>query len=224
MNQIFFDIGQTLINEIKFIKFLDENLFELINGFGAKIDFKNYLTLRNNIIKTNKMNINWAEYLVLKMSILILPNGYEIIILKEMKKRLNDIGNRLFFLFDDAIETLERLSCKYKLGIISNDIPCVVEAFHSYHINKYFNQIIISNNGEDNRIDDFVEGVRMTNANPKESIMVGDRIDMDILPANKIGMKTIRFTGSIFRYQESKNIYEKPNYIIENLNDLVKIL
>jgi len=224
MNQIFFDIGQTLINEIKFIKFLDENLFELINGFGAKIDFKNYLTLRNNIIKTNKMNINWAEYLVLKMSILILPNGYEIIILKEMKKRLNDIGNRLFFLFDDAIETLERLSCKYKLGIISNDIPCVVEAFQSYHINKYFNQIIISNNVKDNRIDDFVEGVRMTNANPKESIMVGDRIDMDILPANKIGMKTIRFTGSIFRYQESKNIYEKPNYIIENLNDLLKIL
>ena len=51
---LFFDLGQTLLDESKFINFFDQKLLELINGFGGRIDWRNYITLRNNIIK-NRM-------------------------------------------------------------------------------------------------------------------------------------------------------------------------
>ena len=62
------------------------------------------------------------------------------------------------------------------------------------------------------------------NVVPKNCFMVGDRLDMDIIPANMVGMKTIRFTGSIFRYQESKTVYGKPDYNIGKLKEILKIL
>lgn len=224
MNQIFFDIGQTLIDEAEFIKFIDENLFVILNGFGAKIDFTNYLTLRNNVIMTNKIGINWIEHLILKISKLILPNGYESVILREMNKKINQIGIQLFFLFEDTIETLEKLSCSYNLGIISNDSPQILEAFHSLGLQKYFNKSILSNHNHDKRINDFEVGLMTANVVPKNCFMVGDRLDMDIIPANMVGMKTIRFTGSIFRYQESKTAYGKPDYNIGKLKEILKIL
>ncbi len=224
MNQIYFDIGQTLIDEVKFIKFLDDSLFELINGYGAKIDFKNYLTLRNNIIKTNKIDIDWVEYLVSKISKLILPMGYETIVLKEMKKRLNQIGTQLFFLFDDTIEILDRLSCSYKLGVISHDSPRIVKAFHSLGLNKYFNKIILSSEVRDKRISDLEYVFRMDNVSPKNCCMVGDRVDVDIAPAKFVGMKTIRYTGSIFRYQVPKNSLEESDHTIGTLKEILKIL
>ena len=48
---LFFDLGQTLLDESKFISFYDQKLLELINGFGGRIDWRNYISLRNNIIK-----------------------------------------------------------------------------------------------------------------------------------------------------------------------------
>ena len=42
--------------------------------------------------------------------------------------------------------------------------------------------------------------------------MIGDRLDTDISPANKFGMKTIRTINSIFKLQEPITEFEQPNY------------
>ena len=39
---IFFDLGQTLVDEWRFIDYLDHKLLDLLNGFGAKIDIRNF--------------------------------------------------------------------------------------------------------------------------------------------------------------------------------------
>ena len=39
---LFFDLGQTLINEWDFISYFDQRFLELLNGFEARIDMKNY--------------------------------------------------------------------------------------------------------------------------------------------------------------------------------------
>ena len=79
---LFFDLGQTLIDESKFINFLDQKLLELINGFGGRIDFRNYITLRNNIIKNRIIGNGGIEELITNISRLILPKGYDKIILE----------------------------------------------------------------------------------------------------------------------------------------------
>ena len=48
---LFFDLGQTLINEWEMIRYLDSIFLELLEGFGTKIDRLNYIAIRNNVIR-----------------------------------------------------------------------------------------------------------------------------------------------------------------------------
>ena len=55
--------------------------------------------------------------------------------------------------------------------------------------------------------------------------MVGDRLDTDIvgIPANKLGMRTIRITNSIFKSQQPIDKFEQPMYTVTNLGDIPKL-
>ena len=61
------------------------------------------------------------------------------------------------------------------------------------------------------------------NCKPEEAIMVGDRLDNDIVPANKIGMKTVRVNQGFGRLGVPLAQEEQPNYIAENLSEVIGI-
>ena len=52
-----------------------------------------------------------------------------------------------------------------------------------------------------------------------ECIMIGDRIDNDIIPANKLNIFSIRIKTGRFSHQKPRNSSEKPNFEINNLFD-----
>src|SRR5687768_684379 len=79
---LFFDLGETLLDESKFISFYDQKLLELINGFGGRIDWRNYIALRNNIIKNRLIGNGVIEEIITNICRLILPKGYDKIIIK----------------------------------------------------------------------------------------------------------------------------------------------
>jgi len=54
----------------------------------------------------------------------------------------------------------------------------------------------------------------------EESIMVGDRIDKDVIPAKMIGMKTIRIKNGIYKNQEPRIPEEKPDITVEGIKDI----
>jgi FMN phosphatase YigB (HAD superfamily) len=54
--------------------------------------------------------------------------------------------------------------------------------------------------------------------------MIGDRLDTDISPANKLGMKTIRYTNSLFRLQEPIDKSEMATYIVDRLSEIPDVL
>ena len=39
---MFFNFGQTLVNEWDFINYFDKEFLEILNAFGARIDSRNY--------------------------------------------------------------------------------------------------------------------------------------------------------------------------------------
>jgi FMN phosphatase YigB (HAD superfamily) len=49
-------------------------------------------------------------------------------------------------------------------------------------------------------------------------------LDIDIFPANKIGMKTIRITDSLFNLQFPINKYEFPTYTVKKLDEIPIII
>src|SRR6476620_2295098 len=92
---IFFDLGQTLIDEWNYINYFDKLLFETLNGYGAKIDYKNYFTLRNNILITRIFCSSFFLNIVSFMANLILPKCYDLILFYKLKDYLLENKKKL---------------------------------------------------------------------------------------------------------------------------------
>ena len=129
-------------------------------------------------------------------------------------------------LYPDTKEVLQRLSQKYKIGIIANQDFGTEQRLTDFNVYQYINLVIASAEEgvakPDLRI--FQIALDRANCKPEEAVMVGDRIDNDIIPANKIGMTTVWIKHGFGGYAELKEIEEHPDYTINNLNDLLNLL
>ena len=82
---------------------------------------------------------------------------------------------------------------KYKIGIIANQSLGTEERLAHQGILKFINLIVASAEEgvakPDRRI--FEIALERSNCKPVNAIMIGDRIDNDIIPAKRMGMNTI---------------------------------
>ena len=222
---LIFDLGQTLINEWNFIEFIDQKLLELVNGFGGRIDSKNYITVRNNIIKNRLIGDGGIEELIITFCRLILPMGYDKVIFKKIKPEL-DYGKRKFFCLNDgAKKVVETLSKYHEIGIISNQPEEALEPLMNANILSLFR---VLNPSEIKMKKPYwklpLDVINVTGFPASRCIMIGDRLDIDIFPANQLGMKTIRFTDSLFNLQSTEIKYEIPTYTVKKLEEIPNII
>ena len=54
--------------------------------------------------------------------------------------------------------------------------------------------------------------------------MIGDRLDNDIAPAKLLGMKTVWVRQGFAKYQSINNENERPDYIVDDIAELVNVL
>lgn len=54
--------------------------------------------------------------------------------------------------------------------------------------------------------------------------MIGDRVDNDIVPAKKMGMKTIWIKQGFGKYWQIRGEYEQADCVVNNLNEIIEIL
>ena len=223
---IFFDLGQTLINEWGFIDYFDMRFFEMLNGFGARINFRNYQTIRDNVIRNRKIGHGSVRELIIEVCKLICQQGYEKIIVKRLEPELKEARRNFFCLFSDAKQTLSSLLMLYDLGIIANQSTDILKILEDSKIERFFKVILLSSEVKIRKpdLEIFRLAMNLAKTGPENCIMVGDRLDTDISPANKLGMKTIRTTNSLFKLQEPMNEFEKPTYMVANLSEIANIL
>lgn len=223
---VFFDLGQTLIDEWKYVKYFDNLLFNTLNGFGARIDLDNYITLRNNIIQNRKIGFSGFLSIVSSMAQLILPKGYDVIIYNLLEANLLANKKKLVKLMTESDKIIPILSQNYSLGIISNNSSGSVNLLVKKNLKKYFNIICLSQDlnfkKPDVRI--FKKALDESGCRTDKCIMIGDRLDLDIFPANELGMKTIRTLNSLYKIQKPLNSSEKPLYTIKSLYELPDLL
>ncbi|HYX56417.1 MAG TPA: HAD family hydrolase [Nitrososphaeraceae archaeon] len=223
---IFFDLGQTLINEWGFIDYFDQRFFEILNGFGARISFRNYRAIRDNVIRNRKIGHGSVKELIIEVCKLICQQGYEKIIVKRLEPELKEARRNFFCLFSDAEQTLSSLLMLYDLGIIANQSTDILKILEDSKIDRFFKVILLSSEVKIRKpdLEIFRLAMNLAKTSPENCIMVGDRLDTDISPANKLGMKTIRTTNSLFKLQEPMNEFEKPTYVVANLSEIANIL
>ena len=221
---ILFDIGGPIDSEILNDKLLKLHFIEEFSKHNITIndsDIENCLTrLINNFDKNIYLSL--CEYFSndkdnIKISV------YKNILFRSKER---DLIRKAPEISKDVFEVLKYLSINYKLGVVANQTQDALKLLKITGINKYFRNFEVSESigfeKPDERI--FLYVMNMLEVSNEECIMIGDRIDNDIIPANNLNIFSIRIKTGRFSYQAPRDKSEIPKYEIDNLLELQNIL
>lgn len=198
---LFFDVGSTLIDEHLVYEERLRNIAE-----EAGIPFEVVMETAINFYRQNK------------------KGDLETAKLYGVQQR--EWSSEKEILYSDTVHCLKELSSRYKIGIIANQEPGTCERLNQYGILKYIDLVIASAEEgiakPDRRI--FELALKRSECSAEQAVMIGDRIDNDILPAKKIGMKTIWIRQGFGKYWTIQDKKEEPDYIIDGLSELILLL
>ena len=221
---ILFDIGGPIDSEILNDKLLKLHFIEEFSKHNITIDDSDIENCLARLIYNFDKNIylSLCEYFSndndnTKISV------YKNILLRSKER---DLKRNAPEISKDVIEVLKYLSINYKLGVVANQTLNALKLLKNTGINKYFRNFEVSESigfeKPDARI--FLYVMNMLEVSNEECIMIGDRIDNDIIPANNLNIFSIRIKTGRFTYQVPRDISEKPKYEIDNLRELQNIL
>ena len=199
---IFFDVGSTLVDETEAY---DHRVTEMIAG--TSITFKEFDDVRIALAKQG-LDGNSAA-------------------IKHFGLTKTTWHSEDEVPYSDAHGTLVALIDKgYKLGIIANQKNGTTERLESWGLRQYFDVIVASAEigyaKPDKKI--FEKAFELAKCTAEESVMVGDRLDNDIIPAKAIGMKTVWVKNGLAQYQSAELGEGVADYQIGSLSDLLRIL
>jgi HAD superfamily hydrolase (TIGR01549 family) len=223
---VFFDLGQTLVDEWDFIAHFDQKFLELLNGFGSRIDQRNYRAVRDSIIRDRKIGHGSVRELVVEVCRMLSPPGYEKAIAARLEPQIIQGRRDLFRFFDDAEPTLQTLSKHCEMGLIANQSEDIHELLEKSGLRRFFKVQAISSSVKLKKPDPRIFELALKQAGrlASDCIMVGDRLDTDICPASTLGMTTIRTTNSLFALQVPAQKCEHATYTVARLPEIIKIV
>jgi putative hydrolase of the HAD superfamily len=119
------------------------------------------------------------------------------------------------YLLEGAVEILDYLSDRYALHIITNGFAEVQSIkLQNSNISPYFDTVTSSEEVGVKKPHSkvFQTALSKAKAEPKESMMIGDTFEADILGAEKVGMHTLFYN---YRKEEIPSNYLRVNSLIE---------
>ena len=222
-----FCLGQAIIDEWQFIYHIDEDVMEQINGFGGRIDFRNYIALKNNIIKTRRVSNGDVRALIKEICKLILPQGYEKIILDRIELDIIEAEKKYYRISQEVKNVIEILSKNHILSLISNNFSNFsLELLKRDQLYNRFKFVVIPPELNTKKPHEkiFLHLMKKANVKATECLVIGDRLETDICPANKVGMRTIRIKDSLFNLQSPQDTCEIPTYSVPKLKDILGLV
>ena len=198
---LFFDIGSTLINEEK--------------AYQDRIE--------QAIAETN---ITYDTFY--QRMLVLFQEGLkgDLIALQEYSLERPKWKSELEILYPDAKIVLETLHNRYKIGVIANQLPNLEKRLENFGIRQWIDLIISSADCGFSKPSSkiFQLALQQASCSASSAIMIGDRLDNDIAPAKTLGMKTIWIKQGFSAYSPIQSPSEEPDFTVNSLSDLLKIL
>lgn len=199
---LFFDVGSTLIDETECY---NHRIRDAIAGTG--ITFEEFNEKRIFFAKQNlKGDIEALKFFGLTKT----PWHHEYEIPYE------ETENILKTLYEKG----------YHIGVIANQSLGTEKRLENWGLMKYIELVIAS--AEEGvakpDIEIFLRALNRSDCSPENAVMIGDRIDNDIEPANRLGMKTIWVKQGFSAYQTPVNEFQQADYIVDRLQDVLEVL
>lgn len=221
---ILFDIGGPIDSEILNDKLLKLHFIEEFSKHNITINDSDIENCLERLITNFDKNIYLSLCENFSNNNDYIKNSVYKSILCRSKER--DLIRNAPEISNDVIGVLKHLSKYYKLGVVANQTLNALKLLKDSGINKYFDNFEVSDSigleKPDKRI--FLHVMNILKVSADECIMIGDRIDNDIIPANDLNIFSIRIKTGRFSYQNPRNVSEKPKLEIDNLLELKNIL
>lgn len=128
-------------------------------------------------------------------------------------------------LYPETVEVLKFLKAKYKIGVIANQSLGTADRLRQWDILQFIDLVIASAEEGVSKPDPRIFELALERAGCKaeNAVMIGDRIDNDVVPAKKMGMKTVWIRqggGGLWQLQGPE---QQSDFTVDNLGELVKI-
>lgn len=129
-------------------------------------------------------------------------------------------------LYPDAIPCLKALQGRFQMGIIANQLLGTAARMEKMGVSPYLEQIISSAEEGVAKPDPEIFRIALNRANcqPEQAVMIGDRLDNDIVPAKKLGMRTIWVKQGFGGLSTPRTPEETPDFTVENLSELCTLI
>lgn len=208
MKVLFFDVGYTLVNE--------DAVWKKRCREQAEMEEAKKLGLTADDI-----------YHEIEIASVSRKPQYRTVVEKYGFKEVAPYRTELEMLYEEAPDVIKALAQKYELGIIANQLDGLKERLEAFGLLQYFKYIVSSWDVQvmkpDVRIFEYALQLSKCDKDPARAWMIGDRLDNDVLPAKKLGMKTVWIKQGFGALQKPESPSEEPDYTISGLGELLKI-
>ena len=168
---------------------------------------------------------------------LLIPSAYQYVFWKYLKDD-RPLFDRLFGSFKGEWENrkpllklnsgfekeVKAISQNFKIGIAGQYGKDVLELLEKHSIldcfTFHFTQDDFSITKPDPRY--YEQILKKCGVAPEECIMVGDRIDKDVIPARQVGMKTILVRLGLYKNQQPRIPFEIPDAELDSISGLAE--
>ena len=199
---VFFDLGSTLIDETAADT---RRIKEMISG--TKITEEAYREKRLEMIQKGRNgDLSAIEYFALTKT---------------------PWHSELEVPYLDAAPTLQELRQRgYKLGVIANQNYGTEQRLKNWGLFHFFEVIAASAELGITKPDlaIFEWALKQADCSPQNAVMIGDRMDNDVAPANRLGIHSVRLKRGLGAYHEPQTDDEVPEYTISTLAELLELL
>lgn len=225
---IFFDLGSTLWDDYPAVKLAWELLPRLLGKHGINATHTEIVAKAHEVIASYSPSLNRALVWQYADGDLAVYQHVMDALIEETSGRFDDPQEfrRLNPLFAGVHQLLTNLTGQYQLAVVSQHFADV-ERWMEYHdLRKYFSYMAVSDQAKlykpDPRL--FLLGCERLGADPTDVVMVGDRLDNDIWPANRLGMTTVRVLADPYRVQRPRYPRDVPDFTIERIAELAETI
>jgi putative hydrolase of the HAD superfamily len=125
-------------------------------------------------------------------------------------------------LYPDVKPALRSLAPRFKLGLVANAGAAAKKALHRDGLDRFFSVIILSEEAGVEKPDEeiFQRALQQAGVRADRAIHVGNRLDNDIRPAQRVGMKTIWVLRGDAPPAPTVEQLREPDAVIISLNGL----
>jgi HAD superfamily hydrolase (TIGR01549 family) len=213
---IFFDLGCTLIDEDPAHQVRCAEASRLLSQHGLSVSGEQ-LWLENE-----RASSAFARYPIVGA---LLRLGVPEDLAHELRTAAR-YDHRLERLYAGVPDLLATLSGSFRLGVIANQSLGTEQRMREYGIRDFFTVVASSAELKMAKPDEAIFRWALDRAGcaAADALMVGDRLDNDIAPARRLGMRTVRVRQGIARSQQPRTVEETPDCTIDAIADLAQVL